>query len=119
MKQVFVLKINDKKTADPYALCHSIRKYVDRKCAGVYVKKIILEVGFVDCDIITNKVTVRVIVDVDPVAGETIAKPTELHNRTDFDECHQEADDLVHDFLIKIGHKEVAGAFNKVGKWYS
>lgn len=66
---IFVLKINDKKTNYPQKLLDSIKKYVDRKCAGAYVKKIELQMGYVDCDIITNKVTIRVDVNVDSTSN--------------------------------------------------
>lgn len=119
MKRVFFLKINDRKTQAQESLFNSIKKYVERKCAGTYIKKIEADFGHVDCDILTDKLTCRVVVTVDDTAYKLLTALKALHGRQDFETSHEEADNLLYDFLIEIGYKEVADAYEKVGKWYS
>jgi len=40
-------------------------------------------------------------------------------NNDDTEIAHSNADDLLCEFLISLGHQDVVDEYNKVSKWYS
>ena len=70
-----------------------------------------------DADNVQHSVKIQIRYDTD--ADKVISKLIALHGMRDFEANHKKADDLVYDFLIEIGYKDVAEAYEKVGKLYS
>lgn len=50
---------------------------------------------------------------------EAIKKLEVCQSNSDIETAHEEADDIIVEFLIEAGYKEVANAYDKVHKWYS
>lgn len=47
-----------------------------------------------------------------------IEKLDGLRDSTDLESSHWKADDLLCDFLIFLGHKDVVESYEKIRKWY-
>jgi len=52
-------------------------------------------------------------------AMEAIKRLEICQDNPDIETAHEEADDIIVEFLIEAGYKEVADAYDKVHKWYS
>ena len=52
-------------------------------------------------------------------AMEAIKRLEICQDNPDVETAHEEADDIIVEFLIEAGYKEVADAYDKVHKWYS
>jgi hypothetical protein len=50
---------------------------------------------------------------------EYIVKIKELQGDGDIEINHQQADKLLCELLIKLGHKDVVDEYNKIDKWYA
>ncbi len=53
---------------------------------------------------------------------ELIQRLHELATRTesgDEEDWHIEADDLIAEFLISLGHSDVVEVYNRIDKWYA
>ncbi len=43
----------------------------------------------------------------------------QAEDKGDFEESHEEADKILCDLLISLGHKDIVDEYLKVPKWYS
>ena len=50
---------------------------------------------------------------------EILQKLIDLKNNGDIEAAHCEADDLLCQLLIYLGHSEIVDAFNELDKWYA
>lgn len=112
-------KINKQKLSNTPKLFAQIDKVMHRVGLSGFGSK--AEIIFVSRDDGAGNVqhSVKIQIRYDTYADKVISKLMALHGMRDFEASHQIADDLVYDFLIEIGYKEVADAYEKVGKWYS
>lgn len=50
---------------------------------------------------------------------EAIEQLRELAKNDDYESAHINADGVLAEFLISLGHKDVVDEYEKVGKWYA
>ncbi len=50
---------------------------------------------------------------------EILEKLKELRYEMDTEAAHSDADELLCELLIELGHQDIVDAFNQIDKWYA